>query len=407
MQTSNKELRRSIFGETSPQPTARFPAPAVKKPIAPRSQSRSSMFANWVGSDDSLRPDKKALAERLMARAAGQLRTDPAGRQIYADAGKGLAAMLMILASILAAATPMSYEFDWLSGIGSFLKPFATPALMVFAGMFMRQSRENAWPNYLSRKIFPLLLALTLWAAAALMLAILSGGDTSPASLQGILALGATQTGLVTALVVLPLFMFVWKFLGRYRTGTIFVFAAMMEILHTEYGGPVWTDIMRGFVYFAAGHCFAPHFRALARFVRGNAMPSAAIFAVWVAFNALLTSADLPLAFGEKISTLPFASLALGLSGAAAMVIAGELIAATRFASTFALMGRNWIAFYTTIPLTFVAIGHLLTMAGLFALPGQAMAALLLALMAAIAIMIFVEMREPFTPQATTPLHNH
>jgi len=256
--------------------------------------------------------------------------------------------------------------------------------------MFLRRSRDATWAEYLLRKIAPVVLALALWFAAAGMLAqsqMLHGGGS------GWFA-GLNHLHLAVLLTVLPAFLLAWRALRRFRTGTIFVLAAIVEILHTEYGGIVWIEAMRGMVYLAAGHCFADKFRALARFARENHSSAIAILGVWAAFNALMVYSDVQIIAGEKMSTLPFASLGLGLAGASALVIAGELLSGNRVGTSLAFIGRRWLAVYTALPLTIVATATMLVSAGLFASLTEGVFALMLALIAAAAAYFAVDARE-------------
>ena len=399
MSISNVELRQRMFGGGSGPKASPAPVSFLhERPVAPssaRPQSRMAILAAWAGKDEPLRPDPPALAARLMSDAMARFQADPPGRLVFADVGKGIAVLLVIFAAVINSAGAMPGEFSWLSGIKAFLQPFALPAFLVYAGMFMHRSRQSGWSVYLGRKAVPVLGACALWIAAAVIASLLIAPNALPPGAQGYLAMAQAQTSLAVLFIILPVFFLLWKLLGRFRTGTILVAAAIMEILHTDQGGVIAVEIMRGFVYFAAGHCLANQFRALARFTRENGASAAAMISVWAAFNALMTFADLPLAYGMKISVLPFASLGLGMAGAAAMVMIGELVARARMAPLFSLMGRKWIAFYAVLPLGIVSLGRVMAEAGLFVTPAQGVAALVTAALAAGLAFWLLELRDP------------
>lgn len=404
MSISNTELRRRVFGGERETATAKWtigwPVPnPLAGPAAVLAAVRSRLASAFQDKSE-IALEKPVLAERIAAQARAKVRIEPVGRLAFADAGKGVAVLLAAFLAIAGLNGHRNFGVGWIDALAQFLHPFAIPAFLVFTGMFLRQSRESAWSDYLGRKIAPLGGALVLWFAAVAVLAqmqFLRGGGS-------IVLAGLNHLHLAALLAVLPAFLLLWRVLRAFRTGTILVLAAIVELLHTEYGGIIWIEAMRGMAYLAAGHCFADRFRAIARFARESRPPALAILGVWAAFTALLVSADVPLAAGERISTLPFASLALGLSGAAALVIAGELLSVTRLGSSFAFAGRNWMALYAVIPLAAVVGGRLLQANGLFATPQEAIAALLMAFAGAGAVFFAFESRDPPRPSATASL---
>ncbi len=398
MSISNTELRRKVFGgDTSGHAPRPVRLPAITNPFAGiadlwlnlwrrMAEALSQAFPQEIGGETRKTP----LAERLAASAKAKVRFEPTGRLAFADTARGIAVLLAVFMALAGVNGHLKFGFALIDGAAQFLHPFAIPAFLVLTGMFLRRSREATWAEYVQRKIGPLALALALWFAAVAMLAqsqIIRGGGT------GWLA-GLNYLHLAVLLTVLPGFLLAWRALHNFRTGTVFVLAAIMEILHTEYGGIVWIEAMRGMVYLAAGHCFADKFRALARFARGNRPSAFAILGVWAAFNALMVYADVQIIAGEKISTLPFASLAIGLAGAAALMMAGEILSATPVGASLATIGRKWIAVYAILPLTIVVLANVLESASLFATQQEAVFALMLALVAAAAAYFAADARE-------------
>ena len=381
MSISNADLRKQVFGAQA------------------KGKSQQRQMSDAINPASS---EKAVIAARILTSARARMSREPAGRLRFADAGKGLAIMLVVVAAMIEAAGELPAGFGFLGKIHSYLQPFAMPAFLVFAGMFLKRSREADWDQYIVRKIFPLGGALLLWVSAV---AIFAMAFWQPGTLENGPSLARLVWGqmhLAVLLALLPLFLVLWKLFAGFRTGGIFVCAAIMEILHTNQGGVLVVEAMRGLVYFTTGYCFALNFRALATFTRSNAVPAAAIAAAWAAFNAMLVSVDLPMAYGAQISSLPFASLGLGLAGAAAMTILGELLALSRFGGTFAFIGRNWIAFYAVIPLALMALAGALNVVGLFGTLAEAMAALVTAGLAAMLGLMLLEMREPAPPSATS-----
>lgn len=310
------------------------------------------------------------------------------------QSARGLAALLAALEGLAIVTPVLPGNADWLLAVRDFLHSFALPALMAFCGMAIGAARAAPWPAYVASRLVPALGALGLWAGALAGLIVLRGGgwpnDWRLACEQAIplLPMGA-------ALVVLPLFILAWKAMWGMRTGAVFVLAALLEIMHTEQGALIWIEAMRGFAYFAAGHVLAPQLRAIARFARANVTTAGLMLSSWFAFNALMTSSFLPRAFGEKIATLPFASLGLGLAGLCAVTLAGELLAVSRFGRATSAVAGRWKLWYGGAPLGMMALAAGLTGGGLFADESQAIAALLLSALAGGCAMAIAALCEP------------
>lgn len=407
MSISNMEWRRRVIGERHEIQSGRQARAAsgtiardVIRGLVGRARAAIAAAGRPQTGSDGATPiaDKAALSARLRAYAQAKVRPAASGRMAFVDAGKGLAALLAIFLAIVSYPGDRATPITWIDGLTRFLHPFAIPAFLAFCGMVLKNSREDSWTGFAGRKLAPFAGALLLWALAVSTLAQAGVLPRTSQSSPAPIALAPIAVLLLTT----PLFLALWRALRRLRTGTVFVIAAVVEILHTENGGALWIEAMRGMVYLAAGYCFAQTLRAMARFARHQPIAAAAMLVVWAAFNAFAVFADVPMAYGAKISALPFASLALGLSGAAAMAMLGEMLAASRFGAFFGLIGRRWIAIYAAAPIAVVACAESMAHAGLFQSAQDALAALLFAVLAAAAALIALEWRTPSGQAATS-----
>ncbi len=193
MAISNLELRQQIFGKTNtsnakakpPQavaaarkllPQPRIVRPALEWPtalaaIVQRVKIRlREAIASFSSAEPDTSLDRTALVARLSARALAATQPEPA-RLVFADVGKGIAVVLAIFLAITNVGGRNSFGIGWVDALAQFLHAFAVPAFLVFAGMFLRNSREDGWLSYLSRKIMPLSAGLLLWLAAVALMA--------------------------------------------------------------------------------------------------------------------------------------------------------------------------------------------------------------------------------------------
>ncbi len=329
---------------------------------------------------------------RQRARAAAIAGTD--APFTFTDTGQGVTILLIIFATVISAAGQLPPAFVWLADAARFVNVFAIPGFLVLAGLLMQQSRQTHGNLYYLQKTAPLFLAFVAWTfGASIVFPLIDGVPLT--SIGAVADIAARHESIALLLLVLPVFYLIWIMLGRFRSGTLFVLAAIIEILRTDQGGPFIIELTRGAVYFAAGHCFAHHWRLLARFARENIPLSLSMIFAWAVMNTIMAGVTVPFANGDPISALPFASLGLGMAGAAIMVMTGEILAATGLAKAFGYVGRHWIAFYTLLPAGFLALGGVLAAAGLFTTAAESAIALLIAGLAALVSLIVMETGEP------------
>lgn len=360
MTTSGVELRRSL-GLGAGDKKARKVAPAPRAPLR-RSAAQASPAnpaprrAQAVPQEPGLFAVGKALffvlIERLMSRVAVKPVED---RHVWGDTAKGLGLLLAL-----------TVQFCWIAfqdGATPFrslylmLNPMALPALMVACGLFAGRALGQAWVDYLPRKVLPFAAALLAWA-------VLQTAATWIGAPRGAMSIALAWKSLGAATLYLPLLLMVPAYLIVLRAmrnhfwflAALAILAELLVIPGRTFGG----ELMRGLVFFMAGAIFSARFRMLAEEARKDVRMTIGAVAIFLALTALCVFIPMPYAGGAAIATLPFASLALGFSGAFCLIMAASLLAEHKLAEPLASIGRNWIAFAVAVPVTFGAVRWLL-----------------------------------------------
>ncbi len=350
MSTSGIELRKSLgFGETVPKAPGQ-PAPKPK-PVA-RSQFKARPVYSEPGSLAVAQAFVVVLWERTVARFARPVGSD---LHIYADYAKGLGICLALVV-----------QFCWIAmqdGAQAFLpvykllNPLALPAFMVACGLYLGRTIKLDWVSFLSRKLLPFFVALFGWALVQIVATWIAAPRGTMSVGLAIRSLGLA-TEYLPLLLMIPMYLLIvrhmrnhfWFLLG------LAVLAEMLVIPGRTFGG----EMMRGFVYLLIGYAFTAQFRTLANEACADFRMALGAIAVWFALAGLCVFIRIPYTGGATIATLPFASLGLGVAGAASIVMAAALLAQNRIFEALAPIGRNWIAVAVAAPLAFGILRMLL-----------------------------------------------
>lgn len=300
------------------------------------------------------------------------------------DIAIGLTALLVIFTLLVPAGAPGADLFGVLAGLRAFAASFALPAFLVLAGYRLRDELEKPWFEFIEITIAPLAVAFGCWFAIMMAAGLASG--TMGDALNAV----AAQMYSVSLLFLLPVFFIGVKLLRRMRPATMLLFAAIIEILHTNTGHFLLVDAMRGAVFFLCGVYFAHNMRSFRQFADNRPGAAFAGIVLWLAFAAFIAFSDHYLAHGQDISTLPFTSLGLGAAGAMAMIVIAQLIYRARGGKLFALAGRHWLAVYTGLPLVVLTLAGLLHQSGWFGSASEAVLTVTLGVVAVTAILAFL-----------------
>jgi hypothetical protein len=117
-------------------------------------------------------------------------------------------------------------------------------------------------------------------------------------------------------------------------------------------------------VYFLGGYLLAPRIFRFAAAAAARPAATLAGLALWALVNGAAAFAPSGVEGYETVAALPFASLALGVLGAAAIIAVSALVAGTRVDAPLAYCGRHSIAIYLAFFLPMAATRAVLIKTG-------------------------------------------
>jgi uncharacterized membrane protein YcfT len=229
----------------------------------------------------------------------------------------------------------------------AFAKPFRMPDFFLISGLFLARVIDRDWRTYGDRRVVHFAYFYLLWLViqSALKFNQVAGG-TATGFIEHLAFSLVEPFSTLWFVYLLAVFSVVTKLLRGVRPGLLLAAAAVLEILPVETGWFLLDEFCGRWVYFLAGYILAPHIFALADWARDNVQRALAGLALWAVVNGVLALSPSGLAGYPTLATLPFASLALGIVGAMAIITIAALLAGTRMAAPITYAGRHSIAIY-------------------------------------------------------------
>ena len=282
----------------------------------------------------------------FMPRAARLRREEPtlAQRVVFADYAKGLALMLALLAYAVVAMESALNRTGWMHNAVLLLEPIIVPSVFFLSGLFMVRVMDAPWRTFADKRILNFLYFYLLWTVMAIVVTRFSLAPAARSPLWLDMArLLAPPQGALWFLLVLPLMSLVMRLLRGGPAAAILFVAALWEALSLRNSGAVLNGFSSGFVYFYAGYVLAV---PVMTFQRAMFYRTSFVFCVALTFAALIgvmVFVKVPL-LHSPIAPLPFASLALGVSGIAFVLCLAIGLANIKAVPDLARMGRYGLA---------------------------------------------------------------
>jgi uncharacterized membrane protein YcfT len=221
-----------------------------------------------------------------------------------------------------------------------FAKPFRMPDFFLISGLFVSVVIDRDWRVYLDRKVVHFAYFYLLWVTIQFGFKAPSFAAESSWSHVGLLYLESfiEPFGTLWFIYLLPIFFVVIKATRRMPPPLIWGLAALLEMAHVATGWTAIDEFCARFVYIYSGYIFANTVFALSD--RARARPDLALagLALWALVNGGLVALG--------VSEWPLISIALGLSGACAIVTLGTLLARAHWLTFLRFCGEHSIMIY-------------------------------------------------------------
>jgi uncharacterized membrane protein YcfT len=284
----------------------------------------------------------------------------PAGERVdWVDYAKGICIVMVVMMHSVLGVELAAGQTGFMHLVVMFAKPFRMPDFFLISGLFVSVVIDRDWRIYLDRKVVHFAYFYVLWVTIQFGFKAPAFAAETSWSHAGCLYLESfiEPFGTLWFIYLLPIFFVVIKATRRMPPLLIWGVAAALETVHVATGWTVIDEFCARFVYIYSGYLFARYVFALSD--RARAYPALALagLALWALANGSLVK------FGY--SEWPLISLALGLSGACAIITIGTLLARMQWLGFLRFCGEHSIVIYLAFFLPMATTRTLLLRTGM------------------------------------------
>jgi uncharacterized membrane protein YcfT len=262
------------------------------------------------------------------------------GRVDWVDYAKGICIVMVVMMHSVLGVELAAGQTGFMHLVVMFAKPFRMPDFFLISGLFISVVIDRDWRTYLDRKVVHFAYFYVLWVTIQFGFKAPGFAAESSWTHVGVLYLESfiEPFGTLWFIYLLPIFFVVIKATRRMPPLLIWGLAALMEMAHVATGWTAIDEFCARFIYIYSGYIFAHHVFALSD--RARARPDLALagLTLWALVNGGLVALGL--------SERPLVSIALGLSGACAIVTLGTLLARAQWLTFLRFCGEHSIVIY-------------------------------------------------------------
>jgi uncharacterized membrane protein YcfT len=265
----------------------------------------------------------------------------PAGERVdWVDYAKGICIVMVVMMHSVLGVEAAAGHTGFMHLVVMFAKPFRMPDFFLISGLFISVVIDRDWRVYLDRKVVHFAYFYVLWVTIQFGFKAPAFAAETSWSHAGYLYLESfiEPFGTLWFIYLLPIFFVVIKATRRMPPLLIWGVAASLETMHVVTGWTVIDEFCARFVYIYSGYLLARYVFALSD--RARAYPALALagLALWALVNGGLVKSG--------YSEWPLVSLALGLSGACAIITIGTLLARMQWLGFLRFCGEHSIVIY-------------------------------------------------------------
>jgi uncharacterized membrane protein YcfT len=263
-----------------------------------------------------------------------------AARVDWVDYAKGICIVMVVMMHSVLGVELAAGQNGFMHVLVAFAKPFRMPDFFMISGLFLSLVIDRDWRTYLDRKVVHFAYFYVLWVTIQFGFKAPSFAAESSWGHVGFLYLESfiEPFGTLWFIYLLPVFFVVIKLTRKFPPLAIWAIAASLEAAHVATTWTVIDEFCARFVYIYTGYVCADYVFALSDRARANPAGALAALAAWVLVNGGLVWLGL--------SEWPLISLALGLSGACAIVTFGTLLARMHWLNFLRFCGEHSIVIY-------------------------------------------------------------
>ena len=284
--------------------------------------------------------------------------TKAEARVDWVDYAKGICIVMVVMMHSVLGVELAAGETGFMHAVVMFAKPFRMPDFFLISGLFLPLVIDRDWRLYLDRKVVHFAYFYVLWVT-------IQFGFKAPAfaAEQGWPHVGFEYLesfiepfGTLWFIYLLPIFFVVIKLTRNVPAILVWGAAALLESAHVATGWTAIDEFCARFVYIYSGYLFADYVFALSNRARAHPVMALGGLALWAFVNGSLVA----IGVSEELVI----SLALGLSGACAIIIIGTLLARMHWLNFLRFCGEHSIVIYLAFFLPMASTRTLLLKTG-------------------------------------------
>ncbi|WP_249780915.1 acyltransferase family protein [Bradyrhizobium sp. dw_78] len=281
------------------------------------------------------------------------------GRVDWVDYAKGICIIMVVMMHSVLGVELAAGQTGFMHLVVMFAKPFRMPDFFLISGLFLPVVIDRDWRTYLDRKVVHFAYFYVIWVTIQFGFKAPAFAAETSWSHAGLMYLEAfiDPFGTLWFIYLLPIFFVVIKATRRLPPVLIWSVAALLETAHVSTGWTAIDEFCARFIYIYSGYLFAHYVFALSDLARVRPRLAMLGLALWALINGGLV------ALGA--SEWPLISLALGFSGACAIITTGTLLARMHWLNFFRFCGEHSIVIYLAFFLPMASTRTLLLHSGL------------------------------------------
>jgi uncharacterized membrane protein YcfT len=276
------------------------------------------------------------------------------GRVGWVDYAKGICIVMVVMMHSTLGMELASGREGFMHAVVEFARPFRMPDFFMISGLFLGRVIARDWRTYLDRKVMHFAYFYVLWVTIQFVIKAPGFAADHGWTRVGYDYLEAfiEPFGTLWFIYLLPIFFAVTKLTRNVPPLVIWLVLAALEMTHLQTGWTVPDEFAARFVYFYTGYWMATRIFTLAAAVQVHSRLALMTLVAWALVNGALVHIG--------VSKWPVISLALGLSGAWAVITVGALLAKVRWFYTLRYCGEHsiviYLAFFLPMAATRVAL---------------------------------------------------
>jgi uncharacterized membrane protein YcfT len=272
----------------------------------------------------------------------------------WVDYAKGICIVMVVMMHSVLGVEAAAGQTGFMHLVVMFAKPFRMPDFFLISGLFLPVVIGRNWRTYLDRKVVHFAYFYVLWVTIQFGFKAPSFAAEMGWAQVGRLYLESfiEPFGTLWFIYLLPVFFVVTKASRGMPRWGIWSIAALLEAMHVATGWTAIDEFCARFVYFYSGYLLADYVFALSNRARMRPGWAIAALGLWALCDGGLVASG--------ISEWPLISLALGLTGACAIVTMGTLLARQHWLSSLRFCGEHSLVIYLAFFLPMASMRTLL-----------------------------------------------